>query len=66
MILIPLLVSDLQFFAKAVQSRYRAVLEMAYEAPLPQNLHDWTKSLSFRDSGLTGQPTFSCRKWNSL
>ena len=31
---------------------------MISEAPLPPNLQNWTKSLSFHDSGFAGQLSF--------
>ena len=39
---------------------------MTSEAPLPPNSQNWTKLLSFHNSGLSGQLSFGWASWKSL
>ena len=39
---------------------------MTSEAPLPPNSQNWTKLLSFHNSGLSGQLSFGLASWKSL
>ena len=39
---------------------------MTSEAPFPPNLQNWTKSISFHDSGLSEQLSFGWASWKPL
>ena len=54
------------WFKNFLNVLYKKSIFLASEACLSPNLQNWIKSLSFHDSGLSGQLSFGRLNWKSL